>query len=156
MKTFFLWPGAWAALLTTLGGTWFSPLLAQVAPGDQIPAVQPVLKQPGLDDVDNDPTQLLTWVCRYQDKEIAVETKEIKGLQQLMNANAEWQCAQNIPTIPDGSLSFSCESGETLNLLTVYWIKGTGSRSNMKDWMNALADSRQMVCTARRSNLFWE
>lgn len=156
MKTFFLWPGVLAALLTTMGGTMFSPLQAQVAPGDQIPAVQPTLQQPGLDNVDNDSTQLLTWVCRYQDKEIAVAAKDIKGLQQLMNANADWQCAQNIPMIPDNSLSFSCESSETLNLLTVYWIKGTGKTSYMKDWMNALANNRKMVCTVRNSNLFWE
>ncbi|MEB3175037.1 MAG: hypothetical protein VKN60_07625 [Cyanobacteriota bacterium] len=127
-----------------------------IQPSDQIPAPGDVLSQPGLDDVDNDPSQVLTWVCRQQDKLIAVESKDIKNWQAVADAQGAWQCQQNIPQIPDQSLSFSCEPAEKIGLLSVYWLQGAGGKAQMTAWMTALANQRGMVCTADKTNPYWQ
>ncbi|MEB3160727.1 MAG: hypothetical protein VKL20_04630 [Synechocystis sp.] len=135
-----------------------APIAAQVAPGDSVPSAQDALSESGLDDITDQPTQLITWVCQNGDKAIAVEAKEMDNWQSLLNkdSNASWQCAENIPTIPDNSPSFSCESSTTMGLMTVFWLAGEEGKAQMKTWMNDLANNQNLVCTRSQSNPFWE
>ncbi|MFM1843488.1 MAG: hypothetical protein RLZZ490_2231 [Cyanobacteriota bacterium] len=132
------------------------PIAAQVAPGDSVPSVKDALSESGLDDITDQPTQLMTWVCQNGEKAIAVETKEMDNWQSLLNKDSSWQCAQNIPTIPDDTPSFSCESSTTMGLITVFWLAGEDGKTQMKAWMNDLANDQNLVCTRSQSNPFWE
>jgi hypothetical protein len=125
-------------------------------PGDQIPNAQDSLKSPQLDDITNTPTQLTTWVCNNGDRQIAVETKEISFWNQLTEANKDWKCAQNIPTIANKKRSFSCEPNETMGLISVYWLKGKEGKTTMSGWMDSLANKHNMVCTRTETNVYWE
>jgi len=125
-------------------------------PGDQIPNAQDSLKNSQLDDITNTPTQLTTWVCNNGDRQIAVETKEISFWNQLTEANKDWKCAQNIPTIPDKKRSFSCEPNDTMGLISVYWLQGKGGKTTMSGWMDSLANKYNMVCTRTETNVYWE
>lgn len=125
-------------------------------PGDQIPNAQDSLKSPQLDDITNTPTQLTTWVCNNGDRQVAVETKEISFWNQLTEANKDWKCAQNIPTIPDKKRSFSCEPNDTMGLISVYWLQGKGGKTTMSGWMDSLANKHNMVCTRTETNVYWE
>ena len=124
--------------------------------GDQIPNAQDSLKNPQLDGITNTPTQLTTWVCNNGDRQIAVETKEISFWNQLTEANKDWKCAQNIPTIANKKRSFSCEPNETMGLISVYWLKGKEGKQTMSGWMNSLANKYNMVCTRTETNVYWE
>ncbi len=155
MKKRLFWLGLLTIVLTPLSPVMIHPVSAQANPADQVPSVRPTPKESGLDDVSNDPSQLITWICKNQDKAIALEAKEITTWNAVINSDGTWQCDQNIPTIPDGSLSFSCESNDSLNLLSVYWLQGNGDKAQMKSWMNDLANARSMVCTTRKSNQYW-
>lgn len=125
-------------------------------PQDKIPKAQDVLKNPGLDDINNTPQQLTTWVCNNGNKQIAVETKEISFWNQLTEANKNWQCSQNIPAIADKTRSFSCEPNDTMGLISIYWLKGKDGKTTMQGWMNGLANKYNMVCTKTETNAYWE
>jgi len=124
--------------------------------GDQIPNAQDSLKNPQLDGITNTLTQLTTWVCNNGDRQIAVETKEISFWNQLTEANKDWKCAQNIPTISDKKRSFSCEPNDTMGLISVYWLKGKEGKTTMSGWMDSLANKHNMVCTRTETNVYWE
>ena len=138
-----------------------SPLQNQIpktlpSSGDQIPNAQDSLKNPQLDDITNTPTQLTTWVCNNGDRQIAVETKEISFWNQLTEANKDWKCAQNIPTIANKKRSFSCEPNDTMGLISVYWLTGKDGKTTMSGWMDSLANKHNMVCTRTETNVYWE
>ncbi len=129
----------------------------QVAPGDQVPNAQTEMKRPDLDDVKNYPDQVLTWVCNSQQNQtVAVQTKELPLWQTIMANNKDWQCSQNLPTIPANQPSFSCEPTDTMGLITVYWLRGKGGQTQMKAWMQALANQHNLVCTNTTTNRYWE
>lgn len=153
MNPFLKW-SALSVLIIANGMT--APTYAQVAPGDSVPSVKDALSEPGLDDITDQPTQLETWVCKSGNNLIAVETKEMDDWQSLINKDETWQCDQNIPTMPDNSPSFSCESSSTMGLLSVYWLQGSGGKAQMKTWMNDLANIQNLVCTRSQTNPFWE
>jgi len=127
-----------------------------IEPSDRVPTVGEALQNPDLDTVDNDPTQLFTWICANQTSVIAVESKEINTWSAIANRQSSWQCRQEIPQIPDQSLSFSCEPSQNLGLITVFWLQGTGGPTQMKNWMTALANEHNLVCTANQSNPYWQ
>ena len=133
-----------------------SPVNAQVSPLDSVPSAKDALSESGLDDITDQPTQLVTWVCNSGKNTIAVETKEMDDWQSLINKDETWQCDQNIPTMPDNSPSFSCESSTNMGLLSVYWLNGKGGKAQMKTWMNDLANTQNLVCTRSQTNPFWE
>jgi hypothetical protein len=147
----------WSAVSVLIVANGLSlPVAAQVSPQDNVPPAQDVLSEPGLDDITDQPTQLMTWVCQNGEKAIAVEVKEMDDWQRLTNKDSTWQCGQNIPTIPDDSPSFSCESSTTMGLMTVFWLAGEDGNAQMKTWMNDLANDQNLVCTRSQSNAFWE
>jgi hypothetical protein len=147
----------WSVVSTLVATNSFHlPIAAQVAPGDSVPSAQEALSEPGLDDITDQATQLMTWVCRKGEMAIAVEAKEMDNWQSLISKNSPWQCAQDIPTIPDNSPSFSCESSTTMGLITVFWLAGEDGKTQMKTWMNDLANNQNLVCTRSQSNPFWE
>jgi len=126
------------------------------SPQDKVPNAQDSLKNPQLDDITNTPNQLTTWVCNNGNKQIAVETKEITFWNQLTEANKNWKCSQNIPTIPDKKRSFSCEPSDTMGLISVYWLKGKEGKTTMQGWMDSLANKYNLVCTRTETNVYWE
>lgn len=148
----------WSAMLlaTVIVNGLSIPINAQVAPLDSVPSAKDALSEPGLDDITDQPSQLETWVCRNGANLIAVEAKDMTNWQAVMSQDQPWQCAQNIPTVPDDSPSFSCEPSEKMGLLTVFWLAGTNGKTQMKTWMNDLANSQNLVCTRSQSNAFWE
>ena len=123
---------------------------------DQSLLPQSLVADNTLDDIDDQPTQLVTWVCRQGTKKIAVEVKEIKQWQASLNPDSTWQCQQNIPTIPDKTASFSCEPNAEIGLLAVYWLEGDDGSAQMQQWLNELTNKRSMVCTRVKTNPFWE
>ncbi len=125
-------------------------------PQDKVPTAQDSLQNPQLNDITNTPDQLITWVCNNGDQQIAVETKEITFWNQLTEANKNWQCSQNIPTIADKKRSFSCEPSDTMGLISVYWLKGKDGKTTMQSWMDGLANKYNMVCTRAETNIYWE
>jgi hypothetical protein len=67
-----------------------------------------------------------------------------------------WECRQNLSSVPDDSLQFSCESNETpINIITLTWLAGEGGKQQMKTWMAAF-QNRGMTCTTDETNPFWE
>ena len=143
-----------AALILANGIT--APVNAQIAPLNSVPSVKEVLSEFGLDNIIDQPTQLITSVCKNGDNVIAIEAKEMDNWQGLINKDSTWECRQEIPTIPDNSPSFSCEPSTGLGLLTVFWLEGEGGPAQMKTWMNDLANDQNLVCTRSQSNPFWE
>lgn len=147
----------WSAVSVLIVANGLSlPVAAQVSPQDNVPPAQDVLSESGLDDITDQATQLMTWVCQNGEKAIAVEVKEMDNWQRLINKDSTWQCDQTIPTIPDDSPSFSCESSTTMGLMTVFWLAGEDGNAQMKTWMNDLANDQNLVCTRSQSNAFWE
>lgn len=125
-------------------------------PSVDVPSAKDALSESGLDDITDQATQLMTWACKRENNLIAVEAKEIDNWQSLINKDSAWTCGQNISTIPDGSPSFSCESSANMGLLTVFWLTGEDGKTQMKTWMNDLANDQNLVCTRSQSNPFWE
>ncbi|MCT0252478.1 hypothetical protein KQ311_01210 [Synechocystis sp. CS-94] len=129
---------------------------AQVAPGDNIPTVEEALDNPDVDDITDQPDQLITWVCKSGDKTVAVEVKELQNWQETVDPDQTWQCEQNIPVVDPGDSTFSCETNATMGLITVFWLEGEGGKAEMTSWMNNLANNQNMVCTHGQTNPFWE
>lgn len=129
---------------------------AQVAPGDSVPSAADALMEKDVDDITDQPDQLVTWVCKNGDKTVAVEVKELEDWQGAINQDQTWECEQNLPSIEPGDSTFSCETTATMGLITVFWLEGEGGKAEMTSWMNNLANDRNMVCTHGQSNPFWE
>ncbi|MGL5036053.1 MAG: hypothetical protein ACRC6M_19885 [Microcystaceae cyanobacterium] len=130
----------------------------EVAPGNTVPNVTQEEKRTNLDNLKNSPDQLTTWACNSADKSqmVAVEVKEIDFWQNLIAENKNWQCGQNLPDIPGKKNTFSCEPTDTIGLISVYWLQGKGGEAQMKNWMTALANNHNLVCTSSFTNQFWE
>lgn len=153
-----LWYGGGLALC--LVGTSIMPnAWAQSLPSSpkmpDLPSADEVRPETDIDDIVDQATQQLTWICRQNSQEVAVEVKEIDDWQSSLNPDKTWQCEQNLPTIPDDSASFSCEPNARMGLITVFWLKGEGGKVQMKDWMQRFANDQNMVCTRAESNTLW-
>ena len=83
----------WSAIsVLIIANGLISPVNAQVSPLDSVPSAKDVLSESGLDDITDQPTQLVTWVCNSGKNTIAVETKEMDDWQSLINKDETWQC----------------------------------------------------------------
>ncbi len=142
--------------LLMVAGSYGLTAQAQVAPGDSVPSVQEALSESDVDDITDQPDQLVTWVCKNGNKTVAVEVKEMEDWQDSVNKDQTWECEQNLPAIEPGDATFSCETNETMGLITVFWLEGKGGKAEMTSWMNNLANDHNMVCTHGQSNPFWE
>lgn len=129
---------------------------AQVAPGDNVPSVQDALSDPNLDDITDQSDQVVTWVCKQGNNSVAVEVKEWDDWQEIVDANKQWECNQDIPVIPSDEPTFSCETSTTMGLISVFWLEGEGGQEQMGEWMNSLANNRNLVCTHGQTNPFWD
>jgi NADH dehydrogenase FAD-containing subunit len=140
-----------AMLLSVVWGNLIlSPLKAQTP--SQIPTIIPA----DVDDLPNNTDQMKTWSCNQENQQILVEVKMVKNWQEIMEMETnQWQCQEQLVNIPDNAIQFSCESDEnTINLITVTWIKGNEGKSLMKNWINTF-ENQSMACTVDRTNPFW-
>lgn len=140
-----------AILLSIVWGNLIlNPLKAETP--SEIPKIIPT----DVDDLPNNTDQMKTWSCSQGNQEILVEVKMVKNWQEIMEMETnQWQCQEQLVKIPDNAVQFSCESDEnTINLITVTWIKGNEGKSPMKNWINTL-ENQSMTCTFDRTNPFW-
>ncbi|BAQ60646.1 hypothetical protein GM3708_1052 [Geminocystis sp. NIES-3708] len=109
-----------------------------------------------VDDLPNNTEQMKTWSCSQGNQEILVEVKMVTNWQQIMEMETnQWQCQEQLINISDNAVQFSCESNEnTINLITVTWIKGNEGKSSMKNWINTF-ENQSMACTIDQTNPFW-
>jgi hypothetical protein len=110
---------------------------------------------PGLDDLPNNRQQMFLWRCSNEDKEIAVEEKDVDNWQKML-ALESWSCQQDLSVIPSESGKFSCTPQEDIGIITVYWLKGEGAKKQMLTWFDELSNNQNMVCYQSRSDEFWD
>ncbi|WP_373478344.1 hypothetical protein [Geminocystis sp.] len=132
------------------GNLILNPLKAQTP--SKIPTIIPA----AVDDLPNDPNQLKTWYCNQGNQGILVEVKMVTNWQETMEMETnQWQCQEQLINIPDNAVQFSCESDEnTINLITVTWLKGNEGKSPLKNWINTF-ENQNMACTIDLTNPFW-
>ncbi len=134
-----------------------APLITLLTTFPVVVVAQDTIPNPSnnIDNLPNDPQQLTTWRCTQEDQAIAVEAKDIKGWQEMIEKEG-WQCQEELSIIPSGDRQFSCEPEETIGILTVVWLKGTEGKEQMTTWMNKLENQQGMTCTKDETNPFWQ
>ena len=105
-----------------------------------------------VDDLPNDPQQMLSWRCFKGNKAIAVEVKDVNNWQKMLD-NQDWSCKKDLSVIPGESGKISCTPRDDIGILTVYWLQGEGSKEQMQTWLDYW--SKDMACYKAQTNKFW-
>ncbi|MEA5511622.1 hypothetical protein VB715_17755 [Crocosphaera sp. UHCC 0190] len=109
-----------------------------------------------LDDLPNDPGQMLSWTCNYQEDGILVEAKNDKIWKDIIEKK-DWNCQQGLSDTPTGTLKFTCEPTDDgiISLLTITWLQGTDENRLMGQWIHQFADEYNMICRMAKVD-FWD
>jgi hypothetical protein len=108
-----------------------------------------------IDDLPNDPGQMMTWTCRNQEDGILVEAKDDKIWPSIIKSE-NWNCQENLSDIPTGALKFTCEPSEDgiISILTVIWLTGKDKNKQMGQWIHEFADEYDMICSLAKVELW--
>ena len=104
-----------------------------------------------IDDLPNDPQQMFSWQCVNDNKEIAIEVKDVDNWQQMLE-NQNWSCQENLSILPTESGKISCTPPEGIGILSISWLQGEGAKEQMQTWFNYLSNSENMTCYQAQTN----
>lgn len=108
-----------------------------------------------LDDLPDDPEQMMIWKCSDQDSSILVEAKNDNIWKSVIDPN-NWNCQPGLSDTSEGNLKFTCEPTEEsmISLVTVTWLTGNDQTRQMGQWLHELADEHNMICSMAKVELW--
>ena len=112
-----------------------------------VPILPPrtLAQTPNIYELPGDGQQLRTWLCQKDKSLIAVEAKDVQNWKPLVDKEA-WTCDEQTTNIPIGVSRLSCEPQDTIAIVRIFWLKGTGGEEQLGLWGDSLA-TEGMICT---------
>lgn len=108
-----------------------------------------------LDDLPDDPEQMMSWKCSDQDSSILIEAKDDNIWKSIIDPNS-WNCQPGLSDTSKGNLKFTCEPTQEgmISLVTITWLTGNDQTRQMGQWLHELADEHNMICSMAKVELW--